>query len=426
MNNLTVWMEQAGTQKPVGYIETAGPASGEFRYGEEYLADPSAKGISLSLPLQAEAFSAERTKAYFDGLLPEGFTRRSVAEWMKTDERDYLTILERLGRECLGAIRIAGEENEPEEDAYISLSPQDVRDLAEEGVSASTELVTKAHLSLTGASGKVGLYYDEASGNWYLPKGNAPSTHIVKLSHVRLNHIVVNEKLCMMTAAKLGISVPDSFIIDTGTGRDEDVLFATARYDRKMGKDRMLGGLPRPYRLHQEDFAQAMGIPANRKYEQPGDLYFAKMMDVLRRYSSNPIADQQALWDMMAYDYFVGNTDSHIKNFSLLYSEDLKTVRLAPCYDVISTMVYKSSTDELALAIGENRVLQKLCRDDFAVAAEQAGLGAKAFLKRMDLMANGVEMYLRESAAELKQAGFREAEQIAEAILRVGGMAYWK
>lgn len=53
-------------------------------------------------------------------------------------------------------------------------------------------------MSQTGASGKVGLYYDEEK--WYLPIGEAPSTHIVKQSHVRLKRIVANEQLCLLTA----------------------------------------------------------------------------------------------------------------------------------------------------------------------------------------------------------------------------------
>ena len=52
--------------------------------------------------------------------------------------------------------------------------------LAKEGVSKSTELITEAHLSLAGASGKVGLYYDPERNMWYQPQGDAPSTHIVK------------------------------------------------------------------------------------------------------------------------------------------------------------------------------------------------------------------------------------------------------
>ena len=71
----------------------------------------------------------------------------------------------------------------------------------------------RSHLSLTGASGKVGLYYDAAGKQWYLPKGTAPSTHIVKQSHIRLSGIVANEQLSLRTAYYCGIEIPDSFII---------------------------------------------------------------------------------------------------------------------------------------------------------------------------------------------------------------------
>ena len=115
---------------------------------------------------------------------------------------------------------------------YKLLSIDDVKALAKEGVSKSTELITEAHLSLTGASGKEGLYYDAERDMWYQPNGDAPSTHIVKQSHVRLSDIVTNEQLSLTTASKLGISIPESFIINTGAARDEEILFATKRYDR--------------------------------------------------------------------------------------------------------------------------------------------------------------------------------------------------
>ena len=35
-------------------------------------------------------------------------------------------------------------------------------------------------------------------------------------------------------------------------------------------------------------------------------------------------------------------------NLSLLYSQDLKGVRLVPAYDVVSTAIYESSTKEMA------------------------------------------------------------------------------
>ena len=59
---------------------------------------------------------------------------------------------------------------------------------------------------------------------------------------------------------ELGIEIPESFIINIGKGTDSEVLFATKRYDRREESDKSIDGLSVPFRLHQEDFAQAMGI----------------------------------------------------------------------------------------------------------------------------------------------------------------------
>lgn len=180
MRRLMVQIEVNGTCKYVGDITEKDSGKAYFTYADEYLSDSESRPISISLPLDEKTFDAVRTKKYFDGLLPEGFTRRCVAEWMHTEEKDYLSILSGLGRECLGAIKIISESENAITPEYRELSDLEVKRLAQEGATESAELVTKAHLSLTGASGKVGLYYDESRGKWYLPIGDAPSTHIVK------------------------------------------------------------------------------------------------------------------------------------------------------------------------------------------------------------------------------------------------------
>ena len=261
MKKLLVYAELKGIRHLVGTICGNGPDDAVFRYEESYLADPKAAPVSVSLPLTEKTYSPLETRTFFEGLLPEGFTRRSVAHWMHADAEDYVSILMGLGRECLGALQLLPEGAEEIEPSYEPISDHQVAALAREGATTSAQIVTKTHLSLTGASGKVGLYYDSGEGVWYLPKGTAPSTHIVKQSHVRLNGIVANEQLCLLTARKLGIRVPESFVINLGHGNDEEVLFATERYDRRITPDSVLiSGLPAPMRLHQEDFAPSMRI----------------------------------------------------------------------------------------------------------------------------------------------------------------------
>ncbi len=423
MRNLIVQIEQNGSCRYVGNIVETTFGEACFSYAAEYLSAPGSRPISVSLPLEEKMFDAMRTKNFFEGLLPEGFTRRCVAEWMHADETDYLSILSGLGRECLGAIRIINETESVPDSEYRKLSASEVKKLAREGATESAELVTKAHLSLTGASGKVGLYYDECTGQWYLPIGDAPSTHIVKQSHVRLKKIVANEQLCLLTAKNLGIEIPESFIVTTESPEEEDVLFATKRYDRKFSADsRHLDGLAVPYRLHQEDFSQALGIAASEKYEKNNDGYLKKIADVIRNYSSSPLEDLLKLWDICVFHYLVGNTDNHIKNLSLLYSEDLKKLRLAPAYDIVSTVIYESCTENMALSLGGAYRIYDITRDSFKKEAERIGLGTEIALRRFDLLVSAFKKALETAAEELDHAGFSGTSEISRLICEKGGI----
>ena len=422
MKEVSVSIEINGTQTHVGSISGDTIHDARFKYDREYV-DAELPPISVSLPVSKESFSPEATRNFFEGLLPEGFARKSVADWIHSSENDYLTILKTLGSECLGAIRISDGDDVTA--SYEKLSLDEVKALAREGVSKSTELVTEAHLSLTGASGKAGLYYDNSNDSWYKPKGNAPSTHIVKQSHVRLMGIVTNEQLSLNTASMLGIDIPDSFIVNTGDAREEEILFATKRYDRFIdGDSRIINGLACPYRLHQEDFSQALGIPSQDKYEKGDMRYLPKLFDALRSNAANPIEDQLKLWDILVYDYLVGNTDNHIKNLSLLYSNDLRSIRLAPAYDIVSTAIYSGSNREMAIGIGGERNIDVIGRNHFANAASDAGLNPRIALKRFDMMADRFEKALSTAAENLSKEGYFNAKVIKEKILKHGGYGH--
>ena len=423
MKKLIVSIERRGTLIPAGTIRGDNTGSVAFRYDEGYLADPDAAAISVSLPLREEPYSARETRVFFEGMLPEGFTRRSVASWLHTDEDDYISILHGLGRECLGAVRITGEDDDNNE-FYQEISDEQVRALAAEGAMKSAELVTKAHLSLTGASGKAGLYYDRKRSRWFLPMGIAPSTHIVKQSHVRFSDIVANEQLSQMTAKRCGIDVAESFIVNTGKGRDGEVLLATKRYDRVFaGNSGIVSGLPKPVRLHQEDFSQALGIPSYQKYEKDPRGYLKSMFSILRKYSSDPVNDQLRLWDRTVFNYLLGNTDAHIKNFSLLYGPDLHTVRLSPAYDMLSTAVYEQSTREMAFRVGEALHIDDISEESFRKAAKEVGLGAGIAMKRYRAMCDRFREALHEAAGEMQGRGFTSARELEQMILAKGGIS---
>jgi serine/threonine-protein kinase HipA len=76
---------------------------------------------------------------------------------------------------------------------------------------------------------------------------------------------------------------------------------------------------------------------------------------LLRAVSSAPVIDLARLLDAVILNFLVGNNDAHGKNFSLLYrgtqAENLE-VRLAPLYDLVSTLYYPELSRDMAMKIG--------------------------------------------------------------------------
>lgn len=410
MKSLYVYIERKGIMTFVGTIFGTNSSDASFVYSSEYLNSANAKAISISLPLQNHAFSPEKTKSYFESLLPEGFTRKAVADAVKANDADYISLLECLGRECIGAIQILSEKFE-EESGYREISEDELLELAKEGTSKSTALLIESHISLAGASGKVGLYYDAASDKWYKPYGIAASSHIVKQSHVRLDHLVLNEQLSMLTASKLKIDVPQSRIMKMG--KEEEVLYVIKRYDRIIRDEKCVS----PFRLHQEDFAQALGIHSSEKYEIEDRQYLKRMFSLINDYSSNPIEDGLKLWDRVVFNFLLGNTDSHIKNYGLLYSTDLDSIRLAPAYDMVCTRIYGTRND-MSVMINGKLDCTLVNRDDFSEVTRDLLIGKKVALEHYDYLCENFENALRESIEEMKSQGFKEAVQLGNKILK--------
>ena len=102
--------------------------------------------------------------------------------------------------------------------------------------------------------------------------------------------------------------------------------------------------------------------------------------------------------------------------------EDLKSVRLAPAYDIVSTMIYQSSTENMALAINGICNIYEITRTSFEKTASQVGIGPKMAMKRFDVMVEGFETAINRAKEELKSQGFDQVEQICNMIMAKGGI----
>jgi serine/threonine-protein kinase HipA len=351
-----------------------------FEYTPDWLKNPNAISLSISLPLQAGKFGEKYCKPFFAGILPETAKRKLIARNLGISANNDFSMLEQIGGECAGAITFVSSGTKLLEDAgnYRPLSSSELEqiliELPKRPLMAGESGV---RLSLAGAQDKIAVY--KKGSELFLPLDNAPSSHIIKPDIEEYKGIVFNEAFCMKLAAHMGLPVAD---VTTEKAGNIDYLLIE-RYDRiaKSTNDKSVLD-----RIHQEDFGQALGIISERKYQAEGGPSVKDCFDLLRKVSSLPVLDLGHLLDAVIFNFLIGNHDAHGKNFSLLYrtqdkSGSIGKIRLAPLYDLICTAVYSNLSKKMAMKIGRVYELSEVDPWQFEKLADDIGF-TKPLMKR--------------------------------------------
>jgi serine/threonine-protein kinase HipA len=77
-----------------------------FQYDKEYLRDPTAASVSLTLPIQENAYLSKTLFPFFDGLIPEGWLLEVVIHNWKISYNDRFGILLVACKDCIGNVTI--------------------------------------------------------------------------------------------------------------------------------------------------------------------------------------------------------------------------------------------------------------------------------------------------------------------------------
>jgi serine/threonine-protein kinase HipA len=336
-----------------------------FRYEAEWLRTPGAIPLSRSLPLREGPFRGKHARPFFAGILPDEGPRQQIATILGVSARNDFAILERIGGECAGAVSLL-----PEGLPMPDSGKQRLRHLSE---SVLQEIVAElprrpllagregVRLSLAGAQYKLPVVI---RGNTIsLPLYDTPSTHIIKPESDRFPGLVAAEVLCMTLAKAVGLAVPEVSCRFIG-GKP---CLVVRRFDRTLGPD----GAVR--RVHQEDFCQAMGFPPEQKYQQEGGPLLRDCIAMLREWSTAPVLDIRDFLNTVIFNMLIGNADAHGKNYSLLYRN--RERRLAPCYDLVCTMVWPEVSKTPAMKVGQSDSLDAITPAHWQKMAQESRLG---------------------------------------------------
>jgi len=330
--------------RPVGILRSDKKRRFVFQYHREYLGTPDAHPLSLSLPLRESPFEEDLARPFFSNLLPEGDIRSAIAKFVRVSGKNDMALLEKIGGECAGAVSVLPEGVVPDtKGGYIRIS----RDELDSMMAADTVrplLINRKELrlSLAGAQDKLPVFIKD--GEYFLPTGNMPSSHIIKPRNRYFEGTVRNEAFCMRLAKAAGLPVPECYIRKSG----KNIAYMVERYDRARDAEQNIS------RIHQEDFCQAMGYLPDQKYESEGGPGLSDCFSLLQKFGTQPIADTKHFVEWVIFNFLIGNADAHAKNISLLFRHG-KTY-LAPFYDLMSTLVYPELSQKMSMKIGkENR-----------------------------------------------------------------------
>jgi len=333
---LSIW----ANGERVGMWIIPGAGEMELRYAPQWKTSRAGRPLSLSLPfgLSDNPLKGERVQHYFDNLLPDSpDIRKRIAARFKTETVEAFDLLKAIGRDCIGAVQLLDENEAPSNVEGIEGTPltdTDVELILQRMLGSGPiwpdEEDDEFRISLAGAQEKIALL--RSGGQWMLPHGATPTTHILKLplgligqKKVDFQTSVENEWLCLAILGAYGLPVPRAEILTFGAQK----VLCVERFDRTVSPRN--GAL---LRLPQEDFCQALGVAPHRKYEAHGGPGVRDIAGILRQ-SQKPDDDIANFLRAQILFWMLAAPDGHAKNFSIRILAG-GSYALTPFYDVMS------------------------------------------------------------------------------------------
>lgn len=342
---------------PVAVVRAGAGGRLSLSYTSDWRDSGNAQSISLSLPYTQTDHTHRPVLAYMSNLLPDN---QDILEGWAAEfgvsARNPFGLLAHMGEDCAGAVQFVREERFE----AVLTSPGSVDPISEDEIAAALARIRRnaapwgdqedrrGMFSLAGAQAKIALA--EIDTGWGRPNGRAASTHILKPpADLRFPGIEINEHVCLNLARRLGIPAAASSVERFG----DQVAIVVERFDR-------LSDHGSVKRLHQEDSCQALGIPPSQKYQHSGGPGFGELAELARTHSADPDADLQQLLGAAAFNWIIGGTDGHAKNYSWFITTG-DEIRTTPLYDLISSLQYYDIADDalrMAMTVGgEARIL---------------------------------------------------------------------
>ena len=213
-------------------------------------------------------------------------------------------------------------------------------------------------ISVTGVQQKLSLDTEGKKGKERLTIVGLWGNYIFKPPSEKFPEMPEIEDLTMHLASFVKMQTAEHSLIRLKSG---ELGYISKRFDRTKKK-----------KLHQEDMAQLTGNLTERKYNSSME----KIGKAILQYSEYSGNDVIRLFELTLFSFITGNSDMHLKNFSLLRNED-DEIMLSPAYDLLSTkLLIPLDKEELALTMNSKK--NNIRKSDFDKFAEKLNINKNA------------------------------------------------
>ncbi len=354
----------------VGHLWADGTHS-SFTFHEAYLdaADRPVLGQHFEDRLRKVTRRRRGMHPWFENALPEkaGLLRERVARAHRIDPEDSAALLALLGDDLPGAVRIREVDAGKTDAAIIDETGQYPYVQARFSLGG-----VQLKFSMSGEPGRLRLGVgDPEDREW-----------ILKIGPEAFPGLAENEHAIMSWCRTAGFDVPETCVVPVralphlGSIPSTPTAFLVRRYDRTPEG-----------RVHQEDFAQVLGVRPEAKYEATDA---AGLSRLARQILGEPGAEEYLR--RLVVIVATGNADAHLKNWSLIYRERTRAA-WSPLYDQVATIAYPQLGARLALRIGHAQHLHQVERHHLRWVGSQAGIRRK----RCDELVDGTLEALRDA-----------------------------
>lgn len=241
----------------------------------------------------------------------------------------------------------------------LELNESIIRELAQKNTSKG--------FTVTGVQKKISLHLSEGTNEKpRLTLVNYPTGYILKPQTDEYPNLPEAEYVAMRLAGIVGISTVPFALIRISGG---EYSYITKRIDRV-----------RQEKLAMEDFCQLDGRLTEDKYKGS----YERCGKIISTYSSQSMLDMTELFLRVAYSFVIGNSDMHLKNFSLIEMvTNSGLFSLSPAYDLLPVnVVNPADTEQVALTMNGKK--RNLHRGDFLKYADSIGLSRKVAERLID------------------------------------------